>query len=1590
MADLTLNIHVAGTDQIKTLDLAIEQLGLAGDNASKRMSSTAKQADAMEAAFTRLGKELGKALNPLSAAVTQLKGSIAELGQAFNTMVAAGEAGPRQMSSGLVDANGKMITLSNSARKARAELQKLYEAQLVEGGSTKFTSAGLRNLRTQGVSLTPGDRDTLRKVAEQEKFVRDLDRVYDENVKNQNEYLNAAAANAGRQATMFKDSRAQAEQQLNAQTAAIGRQANLMTTSQAQQDRYYNQQLADLGRRATLMTNSRTTEARHQAQVKRLTDEEINDNLAAIGRRASLMVASRNADDRAQQTEAQRRARWMDVGLRATERNMAEEARLHARREAQDVRNAQARTRIIETTQRWQEQSALREQRLASVMRGRDARFAEASQDEQLRVARRAFRELEAGGSIGEINQKYGALAGALAQSASSYSDLKQRAVPATQAIHNSSEAMRSASMAAHEMHTTLRGAAGGMGAIWLTWGRPLVALWAGFAGAVVIRDTIKYFAEFENELRTIQGLSQSATEEITALSDAALELGRSSSNGPRELVKGLRTMTQAGFSPGEAVSALPTVDSFARAGDMELGPAAESLIGISSAFGKAKSGLSEVANVISKAAAMSQTSIEGMTEAMKTASVVAEQYNVDIYEVSATLATMSARNIDRSAAGTALRNVVNELYTPSEKAKRLMDALNFSAYNADGSLKNLTQSFTEMKAVVEKLNPKAQKEFFDVFFGERGGKAGSAILSDVTAFVNKVENLRENSKGFVDSAALEKNLSLLNQAKSTVNAYEGALIRAGRAGSESFTELLGVLRDLANSFEFQQGLSSLVYTFGQVSKAIVENISAITTIIQWYVAARVALVLARSALGLYARAVDDAAAASARKAAAVAADTLATAANTAVQTTNTAAHTAGAVAATALATRLAGWIPVIGWVATALGVAAVAWDLFREKKEAALAEPSGHGKTLKTELEDLVARAQKQAADAKRAVENNTTLAQETERGAFERRMQQIIDERDAGVARIKSEVFTLEDTEEGKRYADARKNSGPQRSADPDADGALIRKAHERFKQDQERRAKELFDMKQEELHKQAVLFANYLEAQRSMENSSTILERRAKENALKAGKDALPNIDPTRDRAGYGNAILAEQKFDEQAMRTQVQRIEKDTQDRTRLLEARRRGDLIGEAQYQQELEDLQQTGFDKRIAFLKEYLSGLGEYQSRMEEAINKKFKDPAARSDQIRTLRADLERQRTSAADLQAEAERDKGMATALSGIRAESDTRREVLGMADMFDKALDVKRKWAKESAEIENNLRDRSGLQQAKEELDADLSGMSVLEREYAQQRLQIQKNFYKERNDAREHDDAVNRLAMLDRVERDVQAELDAYTRRKAAARSDPKTGIRKASRSLADEGADTAKLTEDAFLSTYQNMESALTTFVETGKFKFSDLATSIISDISRIALKAMMSPIFNQLALSLSGGGFGGTAPMNFSLPIGELLATAGVGHTGGIVGSLSTTRRVPMSTFAGAPRFHDGGAIGKDEVPIIAQRGERVLSRNQNEVYERGMLNSSSVIVNQTNNIGPGVSRGEVLSALKQNKAQTKQEIQDGIRRGQRGWSRDR
>lgn len=148
--------------------------------------------------------------------------------------------------------------------------------------------------------------------------------------------------------------------------------------------------------------------------------------------------------------------------------------------------------------------------------------------------------------------------------------------------------------------------------------------------------------------------------------------------------------------------------------------------------------------------------------------------------------------------------------------------------------------------------------------------------------------------------------------------------------------------------------------------------------------------------------------------------------------------------------------------------------------------------------------------------------------------------------------------------------------------------------------------------------------------------------------------------------------------------------------------------------------------------------------------------------------------------------------------------------------------------------------------------LQGLASIEEKYLQQRRQLEDQKLFAAKWTAEDEKLFQRRLELLQQQQDAEVRIYQDTAVKVlAAQGEWVNGAHQALQNYVDQSANVAAQTANAFVSAFQGMEDALVTFVTTGKLSFSDLANSIVADITRIILKQQIS---NALGVGGSGGG----------------------------------------------------------------------------------------------------------------------------------------
>ena len=430
--------------------------------------------------------------------------------------------------------------------------------------------------------------------------------------------------------------------------------------------------------------------------------------------------------------------------------------------------------------------------------------------------------------------QKYGSSLTSLVKDAGAY---EQALGKAKTAVDLAAEAHLRFGKVGHDL---FRGLTSGIGMIWLSWGQILPML-GGFAASAGVRAMLQVGSQFEHQMKIIQALSQETSGSINGAQKQLLDMSTSSMFSLNDMVGGLKALTQAGFTTQDAMKNLKTVMNLSMLGEVSPDQSALFLAGLRTTFkddptiknGKGEVDLAQASNITAIAAARSQTSIAEMMESMKQASTVADEYHLRLTDVSVGLQLLAERNITGSAAGTSLRNAMEDLTGRTDKARKALALLKVSLYDdKTGAARNPFDVMNDVRSKMENFSESKRKRFLQEFTDERGKKLLEAFLAKSDAEIRQMQAVTfragENG-GFVTKGADDINTSLQALSGQTMNTFRKTADEVFKEVNPGLKELMQGFKEMAGSNELKTTLSVISQGLLGLAKAVTFTVSAVS-----------------------------------------------------------------------------------------------------------------------------------------------------------------------------------------------------------------------------------------------------------------------------------------------------------------------------------------------------------------------------------------------------------------------------------------------------------------------------------------------------------------------------------------------------------------------------------------------------------------------------------------------------------------------------------------------------------------------------------------------------------------------------------------
>lgn len=311
----------------------------------------------------------------------------------------------------------------------------------------------------------------------------------------------------------------------------------------------------------------------------------------------------------------------------------------------------------------------------------------------------------------------------------------------------------------------------------------------------------LKVGNDFEAQMSRVRAISGATGDDFTALRDKARELGRDTAFSAMEAAQGMENLASAGFSTKEIMAAMPGMLDLAASSGEDLASSADIAASTLRGFKLDAENAGHVADVLAKSAADTNAAVYDTGEAMKYIAPVAAGAEWSFESVTAAIGKMADAGIKGSQAGTTLRGAITRLMRPSKQTADAMASIGFTAYDANGKMKPLSQIIGELSDKTAGLSDEEKDFAIASIFGQEALSGMKVLMDAGKGSLDELTKSLENS----DGAAGDMAKTMQDNAKSSIEQMTGSLEDAGIAIQESLapwiTKLANKVGELADKF---------------------------------------------------------------------------------------------------------------------------------------------------------------------------------------------------------------------------------------------------------------------------------------------------------------------------------------------------------------------------------------------------------------------------------------------------------------------------------------------------------------------------------------------------------------------------------------------------------------------------------------------------------------------------------------------------------------------------------------------------------------------------------------------------------------------
>jgi TP901 family phage tail tape measure protein len=220
-----------------------------------------------------------------------------------------------------------------------------------------------------------------------------------------------------------------------------------------------------------------------------------------------------------------------------------------------------------------------------------------------------------------------------------------------------------------------------------------------GAAMGVALAGSIELAANFEDQLRTINTVAGLSDQELAALGDNIQQLARDSGKGTEDLTAAYYDLVSAGVPANQAMDVLRNSATLATGALSTTGESVDLITSALNAYGMDASESARLTDIFALAVQNGKVTAAELAGSIANIAPIAASAGVEIEEVAAGYANLTAKGVPAAQASTQMRAAISALLTPNETLNRLQQqtGINFAELARDQGLSVALEKLREV-----------------------------------------------------------------------------------------------------------------------------------------------------------------------------------------------------------------------------------------------------------------------------------------------------------------------------------------------------------------------------------------------------------------------------------------------------------------------------------------------------------------------------------------------------------------------------------------------------------------------------------------------------------------------------------------------------------------------------------------------------------------------------------------------------------------------------------------------------------------------------------------------------------------------------